>query len=396
MFAIDPFLLEWLNILTRWGHLIAGISWIGTSFYFVALDLSLKKDVPLPKGVAGEAWEVHGGGFYHVQKYLSAPDNLPPHLIWFKWEAYLTWITGFLLLIIQYYAQAETYLIDPSVMALTSLQAIGISLASLAAGWFIYDALCRSPIGKNTGLLALCVYGLILAGSYGFAHVFSGRGAFIHIGAFIGTMMAANVFAVIIPNQAKITASLLKGETPDPKYGIIGKQRSTHNTYLTLPVLFMMTSNHYAIITGHPQAWALVGLIVLGGAVTRYLLLRHEVGDDMGEIGWAVPVIGCALAAAMVLTQPAAAPVSNIKVGDDEALAIVTLRCAACHSHAPTDATIKQAPKGIVFESVADMQRYAVLIEAQAVRNHAMPMGNKTGMTQEERDKLGAWIAAKK
>ena len=390
---IDPFLLDWLNILVRWGHLIAGISWIGTSFYFVALDLSLKKDVPLPKGVAGEAWEVHGGGFYHVQKYLSAPDNLPPHLIWFKWEAYLTWITGFLLLIIQYYIQADTYLVDPSVLPLTNWQAAGISVGSLIAGWFIYDALCRSPIGKNTGWLAICVWVLIVAATYGFSHVFSGRGALIHVGAFIGTIMATNVFGIIIPNQKKITASLMKGEAPDPKYGIIGKQRSTHNTYLTLPVLFMMTSNHYAIITGYPQAWALVGLIVLGGGLTRYFLLRHEVGDSMDKIGWVVPVIGCLLAGAMLLTQPSKAPVLNIKVSDDEAFAIVQQRCTACHSATPTDSTIKEAPKGIMFASIDDIKRYHQQIEAQAVRNHTMPLGNKTQMTQEERDKLGAWIA---
>ena len=393
---LDPFLLDWLNLLIRWGHLIAGISWIGTSFYFVALDLSLKKDVPLPQGVAGEAWEVHGGGFYHVQKYLSAPDNLPPHLIWFKWEAYLTWITGFLLLIVQYYLQAEIFLVDPAVMPLTSWQATGISVGALFAGWIVYDLLCRSPIGKNTGLLALFVFVLIEAAAYGFTHVFSGRGAFIHIGAFIGTMMAANVFAVIIPNQRKITESLLKGEVPDPRLGQIGKQRSTHNTYLTVPVLLMMISNHYAIITGNHAAWALVGLIVLGGALTRYFLLRHEVGDDIGQIGWAVPVIACLLAAAVMLTQPSSSPVSNIKVSDDEALAIVQQRCAACHSAKPTDPTIKEAPKGIMFTSVADMKRYATQIETQAVRNHTMPLGNKTGMTDDERAKLGAWIAALK
>ncbi len=393
---MDPFLLDWLNLLIRWGHLVAGISWIGTSFYFVALDLSLKKDVPLPQGVAGEAWEVHGGGFYHVQKYLSAPDNLPPHLIWFKWEAYLTWITGFLLLIVQYYLQAETYLIDPAVMPLTSWQATGIAVLSLAAGWFIYDLLCRSPLGKNSGFLALCVFALIEMAAFGFTHVFSGRGAFIHIGAFIGTLMAANVFAVIIPNQRKITASLLKGEVPDPRLGQIGKQRSTHNTYLTLPVLLMMISNHYAFLTGSHAAWALVGLIVLGGGLTRWFLLRHEVGDDLGEIGWAVPVIGAVLAGAMMLTQPSTSPVATLHVTDDDALAIVTARCSACHSANPTDDTIKQAPKGIMFSSIADLKRYAVQIETQAVRNHAMPLGNKTGMTDDERARLGAWIASLK
>jgi len=393
---MDPFLLDWLNLLIRWGHLIAGISWIGTSFYFVALDLSLKKDVPLPAGVAGEAWEVHGGGFYHVQKYLTAPDNLPPHLIWFKWEAYLTWITGFLLLIAQYYVQADTFLIDPSVMKLSSLQAVGISLGALAGGWIVYDLLCRSPLGKNTGVLALCVFALIEVAAYGFTHVFSGRGAFVHIGAFIGTMMAANVFAVIIPNQRKITASLLKGEKPDPRLGQIGKQRSTHNTYLTLPVLLMMVSNHYAFLTGAPAAWALVGLIILGGGLTRWFLLRHEVGDDLGQIGWAVPVIGAFLAGAMMLTAPVAKNYSAVKVSDDQAFAIVSKHCTSCHAAVPSDPTIKQAPKGVIFSSVEDMKRHATQIEAQAVRNQVMPMGNKTGMTQAERDQLGAWIAGLK
>ena len=391
---IDPFLAEWLNILVRWGHLVAGISWIGTSFYFVALDLSLRKAAAMPEGVAGEAWEVHGGGFYHVRKYLSAPAELPPHLIWFKWEAYLTWITGFALLIIQYYIAADVYLIDPSVLMLNSWQAIGISVASLLAGWIIYDALCRSPIGKNTAWLAICVYVLIVAAAYFFAHVFSGRGAFIHVGAFVGTIMAANVFAVIIPNQRKITESLLKGEKPDPKYGVIGKQRSTHNTYLTLPVLFMMTSNHYAIITGHPQAWAIVGLIVLIGGLARYFLLRHEVGDEMSEIAWTIPIMGLCLAGVVLLTQPQTIVYTGPKVSDAEALTIVQNRCTACHSANPTDDKIKQAPKGIMFSSIDDMKKYSKQIEAQAVRNTTMPMANKTHMLPEERAKLGAWIAA--
>ncbi len=384
--AMDPFILEWLNILVRWGHLVAGIAWIGTSFYFVALDLSLRD---------GQAWEVHGGGFYHVKKHMQAPAELPPNLIWFKWEAYLAWITGFLLLIIQYYVQADLYLTDPSVMVLTTWQAIGISVASLLGGWIIYDQLCKSPLGKHTGWLALSVYALIVLAAYGFSHVFSGRGAFIHVGAFIGTMMAANVFAVIIPNQSKITASLLKGEKPDPKYGMIGKQRSLHNTYLTLPVLFMMTSNHYAIITGHPQAWAIVGLVVLGGGVARHFLLRTEVHEDMAQIAWAIPVVALCLVGAVMLTEPAVSNVpAGLKVTDAEAFSIVQTRCVACHAANPSDASVKQAPKGIMFASIEDMKRYAKQIETQAVRNKAMPMGNKTGMLLEERQKLGAWIAA--
>ena len=392
---MDPFILEWLNILVRWGHLVAGIAWIGTSFYFVALDLSLRKATAMPHGVSGEAWEVHGGGFYLVRKYLSAPDNLPPDLIWFKWEAYLTWISGFVLLVIQYYVQADLFLIDPAVMALTSWQAIGISIGTLLGGWFIYDGLCRSTVGQNTGRLAICVFALIVAAAYGFSYVFSGRGAFIHVGAFIGTMMAANVFAVIIPNQRKITATLLRGEKPDSKYGAMGKQRSLHNTYLTLPVLFMMTSNHYALITGHPQAWALVGLVVLGGGVARHFLLRTEVHDEMSEIAWTIPVIALCLVGAVMLTEPAASIVpAGLKVSDTEVMTIVQTHCQSCHAANPTDAKIKQAPKGIMFASVDDLKRYARQIEAQAVRNKAMPLGNKTGMILEERQKLGAWLAA--
>jgi uncharacterized membrane protein len=383
---MDPFLLEWLNILLRWGHLVAGIAWIGTSFYFVALDLSLKN---------GEAWEVHGGGFYHVRKHMQAPAELPPDLIWFKWEAYLAWITGFLLLVIQYYVQADLYLIDPSIMALTTFQATSISIASLLAGWFVYDALCKSPIGQNTGWLALCVFALIVVAAYGFSHVYSGRGAFIHVGAFIGTLMAANVFAVIIPNQRKITATLLKGGKPDPKFGLIGKQRSTHNTYLTLPVLFMMTSNHYAMITGYPNAWALVGLIVLGGGVARHFLLRTEVHDDMAQIAWTIPVIALCLVGAVTLTEPIASKIpAGLKVTDSEVMTIVQTHCVSCHAANPTDAKVKQAPKGIMFAGVDDLKRYGKQIEAQAVRNKAMPMGNKTGMTADERLKLGAWLAA--
>ncbi|MFT3989686.1 urate hydroxylase PuuD [Aestuariivirga sp.] len=385
---------DWPGLLLRWGHMIAGIAWIGTSFYFVALDFSLRKDVPLPLGVAGEAWEVHGGGFYHVRKYLSAPASLPKDLIWFKWEAYLTWVTGFGLMVLLYYVQASTYLIDPAVMALSPWEAIAISVASLAGGWIIYTALCRSPLGRHTGWLALAVFVLIMCAAYGYTHVFSGRGAFIHIGAFIGTIMAANVFMVIIPNQRKITSALVKGEAPDPRLGAIGKQRSLHNTYLTLPVLAMMVSNHYPFITDHPHAWLLAGLIVVAGALARYFLVRTEVGDAQADIAWALPLIGAALALALLLTQPSTLPVFNGTVTDADALSITANRCAACHSAHPTDFIIHTAPKGIMFDTVEDLRRYTREIETQAVRNKAMPLGNKTGMTDEERAKLGAWIAA--
>ncbi len=390
---MDPFIADWLNLLLRWGHLIAGIAWIGTSFYFVALDFSLKKPANLPKGVSGEAWEVHGGGFYHVQKYLSAPETLPDDLIWFKWEAYLTWVTGFLLLIVQYYVNASAYLINPSVMALTPWQAIGISVGSLIAGWLVYDLLCRSPLGRNGGLLAGLVFLLILAAAYGFTHVFSGRGALIHVGAIVGTMMAANVFMVIIPNQRKITASLIKGEPPDPRFGVIGKQRSLHNTYLTLPVLLMMISNHYPMITNHPQAWLLVGLIVVGGAALRHFLVRHEVGDPINDIAWTLPLIFGALAAALWLTEPEPRAQVSGEVSDATVLAITEKHCTSCHAARPRKEGFTEAPKGVMLETVDEIRRYATQVKAQAVNADAMPLGNESGMTGEERAQLGAWLS---
>ncbi|MFO0991318.1 MAG: urate hydroxylase PuuD [Hyphomicrobiales bacterium] len=384
---------EWPNLLLRWAHVIAGISWIGTSFYFIALDFSLRSRTGLPSGVGGEAWEVHGGGFYHVQKYLTAPGKLPDHLIWFKWEAYLTWVSGFLLLIVLYYFNASTYLIDTAIMPLQPWQAIAISVGGIAAGWLIYDALCRSPLGDKTGWLATLLLLLILIAAYGFTHVFSGRGAMINVGAFIGTIMAANVFMVIIPNQRKITAALLRGEKPDAKLGATGKQRSLHNTYLTLPVLLMMISNHYPMISDQRLTWVLIGLVIVSGALARYFLVRTEVGDAQEKTAWTLPLIGAALAVALVITEPVKLPAYQGDVSDADALAITQTRCASCHSAAPSDRAIKEAPKGIKLETIDELKRYALQIETQAVKNKAMPLGNKTKMTDEERAKLGAWIA---
>jgi uncharacterized membrane protein len=391
--VIDPFLADWLNVLLRWGHLIAGIAWIGTSFYFIALDFSLRKLSGLPEGVSGEAWEVHGGGFYHVQKYLSAPPSLPDHLTWFKWEAYLTWVTGFLLLVVQYYLNAESYLIDPSVLPLTVTQAVSISVLSIIGGWIIYDQLCRHLALKYPTLLIVCVIVLIGLAAYGFTHVYSGRGAFIHVGVFIGTTMAANVFMVIIPNQRKIVASLMKGEKPDPAFGAMGKQRSLHNTYLTLPVLLMMVSNHYAFLTGHPQSWILILLIVVGGAALRHYLVRTEVGDEQRDIAWLLPVIGSVLALAVFMTTPSEKLAYSGDVSDADVLAIAQTRCATCHAAKPSDDTFSEPPKGVMLDTLDGLRRHKPQIIVQAISNAAMPLGNKTEMTDEERAKLGAWLA---
>lgn len=390
---MEAFIIDWLNLLIRWGHLIAGVGWIGTSFYFIALDLSLRKREGLGKDVFGSAWLVHGGGFYNVEKYLVAPKKLPDDLVWYKWEAYLTWVTGFALLVVQYYFKASTYLIDPEVMALEPWQAIAISVASLVGGWLIYDGICRSPIGRNTGLLAVCVFVLIVAATWFFTQVFSGRGALIHVGAIVGTMMAVNVFGIIIPNQKKIANALMRGEEPDERLGKIGKQRSVHNNYLTLPVLLMMVSNHYPMLTNHPHAWLIVALILLIGGSFRHLLNRHEAGDSFKAYAWTAPVVAVGLLGAIILTAPQSKDYGDVAVSDEVALQIAAAHCTACHSSSPSHEAFDEAPSGIKLETVEQLRRYMERIHAQAVASDSMPLGNETGMTQAERDQLGAWIA---
>jgi uncharacterized membrane protein len=388
---VDVFLGEWANLLIRWAHLIVGIGWIGTSFYFMALDYSLSKRERMNPGVYGTAWQVHGGGFYHVEKYTVAPAQLPPDLHWFQWEAYLTWVTGFGLLFVQYYLHATAYLIDPSVMPLTPWQAIGISLGSILVGWAIYEALCRLPIGERPVPLALGVFALIVGASVFYTHVFSGRGAFLHVGALTGSIMATNVFAVIIPNQKKLIRQMLRGEPTDPRYGAIGKQRSTHNNYLTLPVLVMMVSPHYPFLFSQNQAWMVVALILIAGALIRHYLNRTDAGDDWGTFGWTAPVAIVALMAAMFVTAPRT-PAAGAQVADAQALAITHKHCVMCHAAKPTHESFQEAPKNVTLETVADLKKYAELVYVQAVQNKAMPLGNQTGMTDDERAALGRWI----
>jgi uncharacterized membrane protein len=391
---VDVFLGEWLNLLLRWFHMIVGIGWIGTSFYFMSLDFSLDTKERKSAGVYGTQWQVHGGGFYHVEKFTVAPPHLPPHLHWFKWDAYLTWVSGFLLLVVQYYVHAKSYLIDPAVMPLEVWQAIAISVVSLLAGWVIYEALCRSPVGKNTLLLGICVFALILAAAVLYTKVYSARGAFLHVGAFVGTIMAFNVVMIIIPNQRIMVGQLLRGEAPDPKYGIIGKQRSTHNNYLTLPVLVMMVSPHYPFLSAHPQAWLVVALIIIAGALIRHFVNRNEAGDDLAKYDWSLPVAAFAIICAIWLTAPRAHVATGAVISDQEVLALTTKHCTMCHARKPTHESFKEAPKNVLLESTADLRKYAPLVVTQTVQNKAMPLGNQTAMTDDERAKLGQWIAA--
>ena len=392
---MDVFVADWLNLILRWAHMVVGIGWIGTSFYFIALDLGLRKEKQAPAGVFGDQWQVHGGGFYHVRKFTVAPPQLPEHLVWFRWEAYLTWATGFGLLIVQYYWNARAYLIDPTVMDLTPTAAIAISVATLVAGWLIYDLICRSPVGERPVLLSAVVFALIVAASYALSQVFSGRGAFIHVGSLVGTIMAANVFLVIIPNQKKMVAQLIAGQEPDPKYGAIGKQRSVHNNYLTLPVLLMMVSNHYPMLYSHPYSWLVVALIIVVGGLVRHLINRHDAGDDFNAYSWAAPVAAIALASAITVTAPRSAT-SSVQVADSEVLAIVNHHCTVCHSRKPKHPGFAEAPKDMRIETVKDVRQYARLIRVQAVQSNAMPLGNETRMTLEEREKLGAWLGAQR
>jgi|SRR5947207_4592881 len=388
---MDVFLGEWLNLLIRWAHLVVGIGWIGTSFYFMALDYSLERAAR--PGILGSAWQVHGGGFYHVDKYAVAPPQLPERLHWFTWEAYLTWVTGMGLMVVQYYLHARAYLIDPAVLSLEPWQAIAISLASLAVGWAAYDGLCRSPVGRNPAALAGGVFVLILVAAVLYTKVFSGRGAFLHVGALVGSIMAANVFMIIIPHQKKMIAQILCGDAPDPQHGAIGKQRSTHNNYLTLPVLVMMVAPHYPFLFGHPHAWLVVALILITGGLIRHYLNRTDAGDEWSAYAWTAAAAAFALLVAIYVTAPPATIAADaVPIADSAALAIAKTHCGACHARHPNHPSFAEPPKGVVLETSDDFKRYADLVYAQAVQNRAMPLGNQTAMTDDERMKLGAWV----
>jgi uncharacterized membrane protein len=385
--------MDWASLLLRWLHVITAIAWIGSSFYFVWLDLSLRKAEHLAKGVHGESWSVHGGGFYHVQKYLVAPEQMPKELHWFKYESYFTWISGFSLLVVTYYWGAQAFLIDPNVFDVTPTQAILISLASLGLGWLVYDMICRTSVGQNLLALGVIVYLVVVMAAYLYSEVFSSRAALLHVGAMVATWMTGNVFFIIIPNQKKVVASLRAGEQPDPRLGLQAKQRSTHNNYLTLPVLFMMLSNHYPMTFVGEDLWFLVALVVLIGAVVRdYFNAGHAGGTGM-RVRWQWPVATVLVVFLAFWARPEPVAVANLSaVTDTRVQSIVSTHCAGCHAAVPTTAGFTAAPKGIVLETLKDVEMYRAQVYAQAVATQAMPIGNMTGMTHEERMILGSWL----
>jgi uncharacterized membrane protein len=396
---MDPILLDWLSLFVRWAHVMLGIGWIGTSFFFVWLDMSLRASPNAPKGVGGESWMVHGGGFYRAQKYLVAPDALPKELHWFKYEAYYTWVSGFLLLCLVYYVQARTFLIDPSVLSLSPIEAIALSVGALAAGWFIYDRLCKSPLGRRTRWLALAVYLLAVLFAFFFTQVFSGRAAFLHIGALLGTIMSANVFLVIIPNQKLVVADLVAGRPPDPALGEQARQRSLHNNYLTLPVVLTMISGHYPMLFAQPFVWQFAAAIIVGAGLVRHYHNLKDAGRSGNWIDWLlVYAAGIAISLVIISMDLASrntnAAASGGPVQLAEVVTVIQNRCVACHSATPSDGSFKGAPKGIAFDTPEEIERYADQILRVAVETQAMPLANRTEMTPEERALVGRWALA--
>jgi uncharacterized membrane protein len=435
---VEAHLLEWLNLSVRWVHMITGVAWIGASFYFVWLENNLNRANPRD-GLSGDLWAIHGGGIYHLEKYKLAPPKMPENLHWFKWEAYFTWMSGIALLCLVFYWNPTLYLLAPG-SSLSGAEGIAIGVGSLIAGWFIYDFLCDSPLGKRPGLLGLVLFVLVIAACYGFSQVFSGRGAYLHTGAIIGTIMVGNVFRIIMPAQRQLVAAIEANQTPDPLLPAKGLLRSRHNNYFTLPVLFIMISNHFPSTYGSQYNWLiLAGIAVAAVLVRHYFNTRH----DSNKYAWTLPVGALSMiclayvtgpapmptapeqAAAKVEYQPlpetalggktaaekaaekaaepaqAAAPVeapaTTVATLDDAGFnkihSVIQERCAVCHSAKPTSPLFSAAPAGVMLDTPQQIQQQAARIQAQAVATQIMPLGNITQMTQQERELIGAWIA---
>ncbi|CAI8976930.1 urate hydroxylase PuuD [Pseudomonas donghuensis] len=435
---MEAHLLEWLNLSVRWVHMITGVAWIGASFYFVWLENNLNRANPRD-GLSGDLWAIHGGGIYHLEKYKLAPPKMPENLHWFKWEAYFTWMSGIALLCLVFYWNPTLYLLAPG-STLSGGEGIAIGVGSLIAGWFIYDFLCDSPLGKRPGLLGLVLFVLVIAACYGFSQVFSGRGAYLHTGAIIGTIMVGNVFRIIMPAQRQLVAAIEANQTPDPLLPAKGLLRSRHNNYFTLPVLFIMISNHFPSTYGSQYNWLiLAGIAVAAVLVRHYFNTRH----DSNKYAWTLPVGALAMiclayvtgpapmpsapeqAAAKVEYQPlpetalggktaaekaaeqAAAPAqpaapaqapagATAKLDDagfDKIHSVIQERCTVCHSAKPTSPLFSAAPAGVMLDTPQQIQQQAARIQAQAVATQIMPLGNITQMTQQERDLIGAWVA---
>ncbi|NDV48184.1 urate hydroxylase PuuD [Salipiger sp. PrR003] len=398
---------DWLGFAVRWLHVITAIAWIGSSFYFIALDLGLRKAPHLPVGAHGEEWQVHGGGFYHVQKYLVAPEAMPDHLTWFKWESYATWLSGAALLMIVYWAGGELFLIDPTKAEISLFQGIVISALSLTLGWLVYDRLCKSKLGETPTLLMVLLFGMLVVMSWGYTQVFTGRAALLHLGAFTATIMTANVFFIIMPNQRIVVDDLKNGRTPDPKYGKIAKLRSTHNNYLTLPVVFLMLSNHYPLAFATENAWIIPCLVFLMGVTIRHFFNTMHARKRAPYWTWAVTAL-LFIAIAWLSTAPMldtyeeaeARPLNAAEqrfagaAGFEDAYHAVIGNCSMCHAREPSWDGLHHPPKGVVLETESDVARHARLIFLQAGASHAMPPPNAIQMDPAARREIVQWYRA--
>ena len=420
---MEAHLLEWLNLSVRWVHMITGVAWIGASFYFVWLENNLNRVNP-KSGLAGDLWAIHGGGIYHLEKYKLAPPTMPDNLHWFKWEAYFTWMSGIALLCVVFYSNPTLYLLAPG-SSLTGPEGIALGIASLFVGWFVYSFLCDSALGKRPALLGFILFMLIIGAAYGFSKVFSGRGAYLHVGAIIGTIMVGNVFRIIMPAQRALVAAIAENRTPDPALPAKGLLRSRHNNYFTLPVLFIMISNHFPSTYGSQYNWLiLAGIAVAAVLVRHYFNTRH----NSQKYAWTLPVGALAMICLAYVTGPkpvaevAKAPAAieyqplpetalggGLKPAAPAAPAaepapaqattdfgqvhhVIEQRCTVCHSAKPTSPLFSTAPAGVMFDTPAQIQQQAARIQAQAVASQIMPLGNITQMTQQERDLIGTWI----
>ena len=412
---MEAYIVEFLNMLGRWVHMITGIAWIGASFYFVWLDNHLhapNDQAVADKGVGGELWALHGGGFYNAQKYKVAPAKMPEVLHWFKWEAYTTWMSGMFMLALIYWYSAEIYLIDPSVADISKSAAVVMGAGALGIGWLVYDYLCKSALGKDETKLSAAIFVFTVIMAFILTHIFSGRGAFIHFGAMLGTIMAANVYFIIMPGQQALVDATVEGKIPDPKYAKNAKQRSVHNTYFTLPVLFVMISNHYAMTYGSAWNWLILILISVAGALIRVYFVKCHFGKAsktplyiaggllfLSFLGMS-PIMESTQAAAPI-TAPASTQIASTSVAPSEAAStftavqsIIKVRCATCHAAKPTQAGFAAAPKGVMFDTANDIVKHAAAINQQTVLSKAMPIANLTNMLPQERALLAQWYNA--
>ena len=386
----ESHLMEWLNIAVRVMHITFGIAWIGASFYFVFLENALNRTEDIRDELAGNLWAVHGGGFYYLEKYKIAPKKIPKHLHWFKYEAYFTWLSGFCLLFIVYYFNASALLIDKNVLDITATQGILIGVTSFIVAWFMYDLLCKSPLIKKPFWFALIGFAILVGFAWFYSHVFSSRAAYIHFGAMLGSLMVANVFFIIIPSQKAMVKAAKENKSLNPQLGKNALTRSLHNNYFTLPVLFVMVSNHFPSTFGYKYPWLILAIITLGTAgVKHYLNLREKKQQSV----WVMPVSVIILLAACFISAPPKNP-GECKgdVSMAEINAIVQKRCVACHSAQPTDDFYKAAPNGVKYDTPDEIVMKKDLIMQRVVLTKTMPQNNKTNMTQEERDLIRCWI----